>query len=202
MTYDPTTPSRRDSRNTALAPMAVGTEGHEREGRVASVAAHGGLFHPRRSRLRLFGLGRWGPGSWRCRECAGSARTLGSPAWTVRWVPRCSARGGSRCRPSAPIEKPLLRSRWPGTRRPSRHLPLGFVVTCGSGWAATPCLRMHVAYLNAAAAGPSGALVVGELDEDPQAPISKDAFETTTSGRKRPVLRLVDRCAMTCHIGR
>ena len=35
---------------------------------------------------RLSGLGCWGPGSPRCRACAGSARTQGTPAWTVRWV--------------------------------------------------------------------------------------------------------------------
>jgi len=61
---------------------------------------------------------------------------------------------------------------------------------------------MHVAYLNAAAAGLLGAVVLGELDEDPHALISKDAIETRAIGRVRPLLRLVDRCAVTCHIGR
>jgi hypothetical protein len=81
-------------------------------------------------------------------------------------------------------------------------LPSGFVVTCGSGYPATPCLRMHDAYLNAAAAGLVGAVVLGEPDEDPQALISKDAIDTTTRGRIRPLLQLVDRRAVTSHIGR
>jgi hypothetical protein len=81
-------------------------------------------------------------------------------------------------------------------------LPSGFVGTCGSGYPATPCLRMHDAYLNAAAAGLVDAVVLGELDEDPQALISKDAIETTTRGRMRRLLRLVDRWTVTSHIGR
>lgn len=65
-----------------------------------------------------------------------------------------------------------------------------------------PCLRMHDAYWSAAAAGLSDAVVLGEPDEDPQALITKDAIETTTAGRMRPVLRLADRCAVRSHIGR
>ncbi len=60
---------------------------------------------------------------------------------------------------------------------------------------------MHDAYLNAAAAGLSDALVLGGRDEDPHALISTDAVETTRRGRTRPILRLVDRCAVTGHIG-
>jgi hypothetical protein len=62
-------------------------------------------------------------------------------------------------------------------------------------------LRIHDAYLNAAAAGLSDAFVLGELDENPQALIAKDAIETTISGRMRLWPRLVDRCTVTSHIG-
>lgn len=61
---------------------------------------------------------------------------------------------------------------------------------------------MHDAYFNAAAAGLVDAVVLGEPDEDPQALISKDAIETTTRGRMRRLLRLVDRCTVASHIGR
>ena len=40
---------------------------------------------------------------------------------------------------------------------------------------------------------------LGEPDEDPQALISKDAIETRTRGRMRPLLRRVDRCTVTSH---
>ena len=63
----------------------------------------------------------------------------------------------------------------------------------------SPWLRMHDAYLNAAAAGLVGAVVLGEPDEDPHALISKDAIETMTRGRMRPMLRQVDRCTVTSH---
>ena len=65
-----------------------------------------------------------------------------------------------------------------------------------------PCLRMHDPYLNGAAAGLLDALVLGELDEDPQALISKHAVETTARGRMRPLLQLADRSTVRSHIGR
>jgi hypothetical protein len=61
---------------------------------------------------------------------------------------------------------------------------------------------MHVAYLNAAAWGLLDAVALWGLDEDPQALMRKDAIETTTRGRTRPLLRLVDRSGVTSRIGR
>jgi len=61
---------------------------------------------------------------------------------------------------------------------------------------------MHDAYLKAAAVGLFDAVVLGVLDEDPHALISKDAIETTSRGRIRPVFWRVDRCLVRSDIGR
>jgi hypothetical protein len=61
---------------------------------------------------------------------------------------------------------------------------------------------MHDAYVNAAAAGLLDAVVLDELDVDPQALISKQAIETTTRTRMTPWLGLIDRSPVTSNIGR
>jgi len=62
---------------------------------------------------------------------------------------------------------------------------------------------MHDAYLNAVAWGllDALALVVGELDDAPQAVTSNDPIETTTV-RMRFRLRLAERLPVRNHIGR